>query len=142
MSEYALTLPSNVSLDDLDGVIVKYEAKSARKQRFIRLTKVWITGVADGRLVRAQFNLPIDAASDLLPPETEFTMLRACKMLNRETAHQLIKLYAGSGYLCSDAGMDRAIHEDESVDWEQLHAASLSHEQVATVSSASPQTSG
>ena len=119
LSEYVISLPSNVSLDDVAAVVIKFQTNSSKRHRAVKLSKIWITRVKPD-FKKAQFNVPDDAANDFLMPDTEFVMHRGCKMLNKDADHQLISLYAGSGYLCQDVKIDHPVHEDEQADWLEL----------------------
>ena len=116
LSEYAVSLAGN-SLDDAAAVVIRFSTNSTRK--LVKMSKIWITKLGP-ILKKAQFNVPEDATNDILGPDTEFTMLRGCKHLNKEADRLLIQLYAGTGYLCEDVTIDPVIHEDEQVDWQTL----------------------
>lgn len=110
LNEYVIRLP-NTSLDDVTSVIISYTTNSTRKHRLVKMSKVWITRFG-ADLKRAQFNVPDRAQTDMLAPDTEFLMYRACKMLNREADQELIRMYKGSGYLCEDVTIENVVQED------------------------------
>lgn len=131
LSEYVIRLP-NASLADVSSLIISFRTNGTN--RWIRMTKVWITQFYP-RFQKAQFNVPDNAVTDVLVPDTEFLMYRACKMLDKEADHQLVSLYKGSGYLCEDVDIENVIHEDEEQDWQRLTETHPPHTETSTIQS-------
>lgn len=121
LSEYVISLPSTVSLDDVASVIIRFRTNNTRRYRAVRMAKIWITSVKP-EFKRAQFNVPDDARNELVP-DSEFVMHRGCKMFNKEADKLLISMYAGTGFLCQDVKIENAVHEDEQADWQQFFKA-------------------